>query len=346
MLKKINGFTLAEVLITLGIIGVVSAMTMPNLVSNYQNEALAKKKLLFEGRLEEAMNQMRFHEKLANYSTVDKFVEELGNYLKIDYTCDDTDMEECFPDTIINSCGNNKTLDDLKTGNDFAAATSETDYSQNNVGVVFADGTKALINYNMNCSWLDPYDGGANRSEAVQCVAMLADVSGNRGKNTVNNDILPINTNVGVNVSGTCWDVSDTLFSAINTCDSSGVNAQYDSTGTNNTHCASNYLAGAIKACNDLGKTLPTSTKHSSLASYLYEGAYTEGENVWYATPIEENFAELGFTRPTALWTNSISSLSTDSYGYAFVMYDNKYMWQHTSYSKGSSVPITRCITD
>ena len=31
-----KGFTLAEVLVTLGIIGVVAAMTMPTLVSNHQ----------------------------------------------------------------------------------------------------------------------------------------------------------------------------------------------------------------------------------------------------------------------------------------------------------------------
>ena len=33
-----NGFTLAEVLITLGIIGVVAAMTMPTLITNVQNK--------------------------------------------------------------------------------------------------------------------------------------------------------------------------------------------------------------------------------------------------------------------------------------------------------------------
>ena len=35
-LKSRVGFTLAEVLITLGIIGVVAAMTIPNLMSAYQ----------------------------------------------------------------------------------------------------------------------------------------------------------------------------------------------------------------------------------------------------------------------------------------------------------------------
>ena len=33
-----NGFTLAEVLITLGIIGVVAAMTIPTLISNYKKQ--------------------------------------------------------------------------------------------------------------------------------------------------------------------------------------------------------------------------------------------------------------------------------------------------------------------
>lgn len=37
MLKKLNGFTLAEVLITLGIIGVVAAITIPTLMNNIQD---------------------------------------------------------------------------------------------------------------------------------------------------------------------------------------------------------------------------------------------------------------------------------------------------------------------
>lgn len=44
------GFTLAEVLITLGIIGVVAAMTIPTLVSKYRQRALetAFKKNVFK----------------------------------------------------------------------------------------------------------------------------------------------------------------------------------------------------------------------------------------------------------------------------------------------------------
>ena len=38
-LRSQRGFTLAETLITLGIIGVVAAITIPNLITNYQRRA-------------------------------------------------------------------------------------------------------------------------------------------------------------------------------------------------------------------------------------------------------------------------------------------------------------------
>ena len=38
-----KAFTLAEVLITLGIIGVVAVLTVPNIISNYQEKVLDTK---------------------------------------------------------------------------------------------------------------------------------------------------------------------------------------------------------------------------------------------------------------------------------------------------------------
>jgi len=42
MKQKITGFTLAEILITLSIIGVVAALTIPQLMKNLNDYALSK----------------------------------------------------------------------------------------------------------------------------------------------------------------------------------------------------------------------------------------------------------------------------------------------------------------
>ena len=50
-------FTLAEVLITLGIIGVVAAMTLPSLIQNYQKKALATQTQKFYSMMSQAVKQ-------------------------------------------------------------------------------------------------------------------------------------------------------------------------------------------------------------------------------------------------------------------------------------------------
>lgn len=42
-MQKLKAFTLAEILITMGIVGVIAALTVPDLVSDYQNKAMAVK---------------------------------------------------------------------------------------------------------------------------------------------------------------------------------------------------------------------------------------------------------------------------------------------------------------
>lgn len=57
-----TGFTLAEVLITLGVIGIVAAMTMPSIIANYQKqEATAKVKKVYT-----ILNQAMKHSEVDN----------------------------------------------------------------------------------------------------------------------------------------------------------------------------------------------------------------------------------------------------------------------------------------
>lgn len=54
-LKRHKAFTLAEVLITLGIIGVVAAMTIPTLINNYQKESAVTSVKAFYSEMSQAI---------------------------------------------------------------------------------------------------------------------------------------------------------------------------------------------------------------------------------------------------------------------------------------------------
>ncbi len=53
--KSANAFTLAEVLITLGIIGVVAAMTMPSLIQNYKKQEATARLKKFSSMMQQAI---------------------------------------------------------------------------------------------------------------------------------------------------------------------------------------------------------------------------------------------------------------------------------------------------
>lgn len=55
--SKNKGFTLAEVLITLGVIGIVAAMTLPTLIENYQKKVTASKLKKAYSELNEVLKQ-------------------------------------------------------------------------------------------------------------------------------------------------------------------------------------------------------------------------------------------------------------------------------------------------
>ena len=55
MEKKYRGFTLAEVLITLGIIGVVAALTLPALIQKNNNKVVETRLMKFYSAINQAV---------------------------------------------------------------------------------------------------------------------------------------------------------------------------------------------------------------------------------------------------------------------------------------------------
>ncbi len=89
---KKRGFTLAEVLITLGIVGIIAALTTPTLIASTRNQANASKLSSTVSNLENAFTSLVVSEgvddivdtELWNYwEDADGFSGEIGKYLKV-----------------------------------------------------------------------------------------------------------------------------------------------------------------------------------------------------------------------------------------------------------------------
>ncbi|MFI3299847.1 MAG: type II secretion system protein [Candidatus Gastranaerophilales bacterium] len=361
---KNSGFTLAEVLITLGIIGVVSAMTLPSLVSNVQSTAMVRKKELFESRLEEAMNQMRFHEKLTGYSTADKFVDEFEKYIKINERCDSSNLSNCFNVEISSNLDEYYVDTDLKTGSQIATGPREADFPSDNVSIIFADGVSAIINYDSTCEWLDPIEFGLNRSEAKTCISMVYDMNGFKGSGIFGKDLYSLNSKIGyLDLDGVLWDMGDTPFSAENTCsgsntyDSAFSQTAIESAGYSSyADCNLNYWAGAKRACVENGKRLPTLTEASALMDYLFNEESVSGDghtldmDKFESTGLATSFGTYG-AGYYRLWTSNESSNKIGAY---YKLFSSTYvahfaggdLTNQPTINKSFSQPLVRCVTD
>ena len=167
-------FTLAEVLITLAVIGIVAVLTLPNLIQNHNQKAWSTARDVFTKRLEVATRQMNTEEKLAGYESTMDFVNELKKYIKITRVCDNSEITKCFAKEVIWSDGEEPVQMDenISTAESFGL-----DWGTEIVGVQFANGVSALIAYNPNATQ-DPYNN--QFSATSNSMAILYDVSGNK----------------------------------------------------------------------------------------------------------------------------------------------------------------------
>lgn len=133
LLKK-AAFTLAEVLITLGIIGVVAAMTMPSLIQNYQEKATVTKLKKCYSLVSQAyvsiLNDEGGSDTLQAGDDLE-MMEKFGKYLKYQKTCGRN--KGCFPNVTYKSV----------TGNGYSKWEDDTtDRSR----AILTDGTLIMFN--------------------------------------------------------------------------------------------------------------------------------------------------------------------------------------------------------
>lgn len=68
---RIKGFTLAEVLITLGVIGIVAALTIPPLISNYKKRSVGAKLARFYSTMNQALLMAKVENGSLEFNQID-----------------------------------------------------------------------------------------------------------------------------------------------------------------------------------------------------------------------------------------------------------------------------------
>ncbi len=267
--KKV-AFTLAEVLITLAIIGVVAVLTIPALIKNYNEKAWSTAQSVFEKRLEVAVKQLNTEEKLAGYSSTMDFVNELKTKIKIINVCDSNNLSKCFENTILTADGQEVDAANLKT----SAQLAKENWGTETVGVQFANGVNALIAYNPNTDQ-QPFNNQFSATEAS--MAILYDVSGYKNPNTLGKDV---NQNANVTDLGCMINpdlVGGMCISQILGPQNGGYGpltkaeceTQKGELGINECYWNNDYWAGAVKACGGVSN-MPSPDQLTQLANYIY----------------------------------------------------------------------------
>ena len=210
MTRAKNGFTLAEVLITLAVLGVVALVTIPGIVKTYNEKTWTMGKTVFTKNLEESLKQMNVKDELSGYSTTSEFVNALKRYIKITKICTD-DIAPCFHKEIV--WRTDKAPVEVKRDYVFYKNNGSQDWAET-VGVQFNNGVTALLAYNKNCS-VDKFNNQV--SITSECLGIIYDVTGNKKPNTNGKDI-DANANVSKlnNITGCAYVMSDgTCFTKI-----------------------------------------------------------------------------------------------------------------------------------
>ena len=339
-----NGFTLAEVLITLGIIGVVAAMTIPTLVADYQERSFNTAASVFQRKLGEALKVMNSQQTLAGHTSTESFVNELKKHIKVTKTCANDKLMDCFVSEVFWGSGDATPeavdMNKIKTSKNFG----QKDWQESNViGLQFANGVSALVAYNKDAKQ-DPYSnqivnisGGSDGKKGsvslgTTALAILYDTNGFKSPNKSSKDLRGINikklgSGCFAEVNGVCITMQPQVPTPHmwNACQSDGISTDPDDQkfmsdyGINqccySSDCKSDgdYWAGATELCGGTDK-MASAEDLGKIAAYLYnKESIGAKEDIFSGLTFDATkVSELGLPSPSfCLWSGEEYSAFT-----------------------------------
>lgn len=285
---KEKGFTLVEVLVTVTIIGIVAALTLPTIMTIINKKVTENSEKVFRSKMIKGFNLTKTAGDLnSKYSSTYDFLKNgLGKHLKLVTICDSSHIRNCLPYDII------KYNKDVNTEETFEVKKLSTAHSLNlkedngfkdSAAFVLADGTVVVGSYNLNCT----VDDGKLDQNISACFDGLYDLNGSRKPNKLGKDILPIHsagidaspvvlaTLGGVKIISNAQVYDGVAISEY--CENGEPIKEYKKAEVNTCVNGSRWAAAA-KACHDMGGRLPKEEELAKMAEELY------GTTIPYAT--------------------------------------------------------------
>lgn len=262
------GYTLAELLIVLGVVGFIAIMIIIPMTSNITQQTFQQEQNLNIEKIREATNQMRTNEVLDGYTTNDAFVDEFQKYIKISQRCDSSHLQNCFISKFTTDSGDIINLSDLTAGTNLGQASNLS----STVGIILLNGTTMILAFDPNCARIDPFD---NTIDTTSCMAIVYDINGFAKPNEIGKDISLLNATIstcdGKKIGSLCVATANSTYTPIL--------ADPDLHGWNN------YWAGARDKCISLGMRLPTLAELNTM--YLNKVAIGGFGTSWYWSSTE-----------------------------------------------------------
>ena len=273
-------FTLAEVLITLGIIGIVAALTLPAFISNVQGRIQTKRVENINQKLSKVTDKMAVQSGLIGYPDTMAFVQEMKKHMSIAKVCDNSHLAECWGTTEVD-VGKDKPWEISKTKTAKTLKIGEPDNWADTVGIVTADGTPMILSYDKNCNF-DPnntglqYNQSSGKSNSLVCLSGVFDWNGGARPNKLGDDVITLGmatglgNNCAIKAGGKCFTAA--FFPTSLT--KAQCEAEKDKLGIKgccpDDSCHGNdRWAGAVKQCGGVSK-MPTQADLTELAKVLY----------------------------------------------------------------------------
>ena len=266
---------------------------MPTLLKNIAERSNSEAQANLAQKITKSMDLMRADGGLERtYNSTDEFVDEFSKYIKISTRCDADHIADCWPTkTVTTTDGKTYDVSKAKTGKNL----NLKDNKSNNVGIILADGATLILTYNPNAgiigdgdtvtpSFADlPIGFGRTKKFAyttsvTSSIDFVMDVNGFKGPNSEarNGKQYDIRSFKVAKFSKGCAGVEVPNIGCVYqlpsyspikagsdemkkwdpnwTAEKVGSYASYD-----------NYWAGAKKACDDIGMSLPDKSKLESI---------------------------------------------------------------------------------